>query len=142
MFKVLLILLLPSQVLELLEGRNVFDPIDREHNQYVLPLALQQYISLLGKAPPLRMIQQCSNPVILTFFDERGNWIVEPPYPSPASGVGLEDFVTAIQSGAEREQFMAFIRKILVWDPAERATSAELFEDEWLTGPFKAMGIP
>ncbi|KAJ5971958.1 protein kinase [Penicillium vulpinum] len=36
--------------LELLEGKNLFDPIDRVHGQYVLPLALAQYIGYLG--PP------------------------------------------------------------------------------------------
>lgn len=44
------------QTLELLEGKNLFDPIDRTNNQYVLPLALAQYIGYLGP-PPLEIIK-------------------------------------------------------------------------------------
>ncbi|KAI1932876.1 hypothetical protein LOZ65_000483 [Ophidiomyces ophidiicola] len=55
--------------LELLEGRNLFDPIDYSNQQYILPLALAQYISYLGP-PPLGMIQK--SPLFTTFFDETG----------------------------------------------------------------------
>lgn len=56
-------------MLELLEGKNLFDPIDRENHQYVLPLALAQYISYLGP-PPLSLIKQ--SPLFATYFDEQG----------------------------------------------------------------------
>ncbi|OAL34541.1 hypothetical protein AYO20_06171 [Fonsecaea nubica] len=55
--------------LELLEGRSLFDPIDRVHDQYVLPLALSQYIGYLGP-PPLEMIKR--SPLFGTYFDEEG----------------------------------------------------------------------
>ncbi|KAK0246888.1 hypothetical protein LTS16_015325 [Friedmanniomyces endolithicus] len=58
-------------ILELLEGRNLFYPIDEVRNQYVLPLALAQYIAVLG-LPPLWMIQETTNPTIPTFFDSQG----------------------------------------------------------------------
>ncbi|KAL3483784.1 hypothetical protein BJX62DRAFT_230734 [Aspergillus germanicus] len=39
--------------LELLEGKNLFDPIDRIHGQYVLPLVLAQYIgTFVTTIPP------------------------------------------------------------------------------------------
>lgn len=57
--------------MELLEGRNLFAPIDKVQNEYVLPLALAQYISYMGP-PPLWMIQQSKNPVIKTLFDDTG----------------------------------------------------------------------
>ncbi|KAK4500862.1 hypothetical protein PRZ48_009054 [Zasmidium cellare] len=57
--------------LELLEGRNLFTPIDMTHNQYVLPLAVSQYMGYMG-LPPKWMIEQSKNPVIKTFFDESG----------------------------------------------------------------------
>ena len=123
-------------MLELLEGRNLFDPIDKVHNQYVLPLALAQYMAYMGP-PPIWMIRQSANPVIATFFDGQGNWIADPPIQT----TGFEDFVTVIQPGEEKTQFIEFIRKIFTWDPAERANSAQLFEDNWLTVPFKAMGV-
>ncbi|KAL9125557.1 MAG: hypothetical protein Q9217_005256, partial [Psora testacea] len=55
--------------LELLEGKTLFNPIDHIHNQYVLPLALAQYISYLGP-PPLDLIKQ--SPLLSTYFDEEG----------------------------------------------------------------------
>ncbi|KAK2809539.1 hypothetical protein FQN50_003807 [Emmonsiellopsis sp. PD_5] len=112
--------------LELLEGKNLFDPIDRVRGQYVLPLALAQYIGYLGP-PPLEIILQ--SPLFSTYFDAEGNWISEPPIPKTS----LEDFVTAIPPGEEKDQFLRFIRKILTWDQEARATSNEIILDEWLT---------
>ncbi|EEH10409.1 predicted protein [Histoplasma capsulatum G186AR] len=43
-----------------------FDLIDRPHGQYVLPLALAQYIGYLG-LPPLEVIRQ--SPLFSTYFD-------------------------------------------------------------------------
>lgn len=119
-----------------MEGRNVFDPIDKVHNQSVLPLALSQYIGYMGLTP-LWMIQQSSNPVIASFFNQHGEWIGEPPI----RRTPFEEFVTVIPPGDEKEQFFRFIRKIFTWDPAQSANSAELFEDEWLTAPFRAAGV-
>lgn len=83
------------------------------------------------------MIRQSANPIIATFFDEEGGWIAEPPIPTTC----FEDFVTVIPPGEEKTQFLQFIRKILTWDPAQRANSAELFGDEWLVAPFKTTGV-
>ncbi|EEH05718.1 protein kinase [Histoplasma capsulatum G186AR] len=55
--------------LELLEGKNLFDPIDHVHCQYVLPLALAQYIGYLGP-PPLDIVRQ--SPLFETYFDADG----------------------------------------------------------------------
>ncbi|KAJ5796120.1 protein kinase [Penicillium psychrosexuale] len=134
--------------LELLEGKNLFDPVDRVHGQYVLPLALAQYIGYLGP-PPLNIIQ--NSPLFSTYFDAQGqsppfppgqrlfslkaitgNWISEPPIPKTS----LEDFVTTIPPGEEKDQFLRFIRKILTWDPEVRATANEIIPDEWLMRPF------
>ena len=60
-----------------------------------------------------------------------GNWISEPPI----TQTSLEDFVTVIPPGEERDMFLRFIRKILTWDPEVRATSNELIQDEWLMSP-------
>ncbi|OQE08975.1 hypothetical protein PENVUL_c008G06744 [Penicillium vulpinum] len=118
--------------LELLEGKNLFDPIDRVHGQYVLPLALAQYIGYLGP-PPLSIIQK--SPLFSTYFDAEGNWVSEPPVPKTS----LEDFVTTIPPGQEKDQFSRFIRKILTWDPEVRATSNEVIPDEWLMRPVEEM---
>ncbi|RAH74708.1 protein kinase [Aspergillus aculeatinus CBS 121060] len=120
--------------LELLEGKNLFDPIDRVNHQYVLPLALAQYIGYLG-LPPLHMLQE--SPLFSTHFDEKGNWMLaEAPIPQTS----LEEFVTCIPPGEEKDQFLRFIRKMLAWDPEARATANEMIDDdEWLQRPFHDM---
>ncbi|PWY82057.1 kinase-like protein [Aspergillus heteromorphus CBS 117.55] len=106
-------------ILELLEGKNLFDPIDRTDDHYVLPLALAQYIGYLGP-PPLEIIKQ--NPLFTTYFDDDGNWTSDVPIPQTS----LEEFVTTIPPGKEKEAFLRFIRKILTWDAEVRATSVEI----------------
>lgn len=123
-------------MLELLQGRNLFSPIDTAHSQYVLPLALAQYIGYMGP-PPLWMIQQSSDPAMSTYFDAQGDWTADPPI----LRTSFEDFVTAIPPGDEKTKFLRWLRKIFVWDPAERANSSQLFEDDWLAGRFEEMGI-
>ncbi|KAJ0415599.1 kinase-like protein [Aspergillus carlsbadensis] len=114
--------------LELLEGKNLFDPIDRTYSQYVLPLALVQYIGYLGP-PPLYMIQK--SPLFSTYFDEYGNWISEPPIPQ----LSLETFVTTIPPGEEKVLFLKFIRNLLTWDPDTMASANGSIPDEWLMRP-------
>ena len=60
-----------------MEGRNLFCPIDLARSQYVLPVAIAQYISVLGP-PPLWMIQESENPFISTFFDDEGEFRTRP----------------------------------------------------------------
>ena len=57
------------KTLELLEGKNLFDPVDRTNGQYVLPLALAQYIGYLGP-PPLEIIKQ--SPLFSMYSDDQG----------------------------------------------------------------------
>jgi serine/threonine protein kinase len=35
--------------------------------------------------------------------------------------------------GEEKGKFIRFIKRMLKWDPDERATASELLEDPWLT---------
>ncbi|CAK1361676.1 unnamed protein product [Cercospora beticola] len=115
--------------LELLEGKNLFKPIDHVHRQYVLPLALAQYIGYLGP-PPLRILRD--SPVMAEYFDSQGNWNSEPPIPSTS----LEEFVTTITPGEEKDLFLRFVRRLLTWDPHDRATANEIFTDPWLMKTF------
>ncbi|KAF2768022.1 kinase-like protein [Teratosphaeria nubilosa] len=118
--------LIGIMALELLEGRNFFDTIDKAHKQYVLPVAIAQYISVLGP-PPLWMIQESESPSVPTFFDNEGRWISEAPIPK----FSLENWVTALPAGEDEDKFIKFMRRILVWDSMQRGTSSELFLDEW-----------
>ncbi|EFE37876.1 hypothetical protein TRV_07467 [Trichophyton verrucosum HKI 0517] len=112
-------------ILELIEGRNLFDPIDHEHRQYVYPLAMAQYIGYLGPPPPLLMSK---SPVLSQYFDGDGKYIGEAPIPKTS----LEEFITTIPSEKEKEMFLRFIRRMLTWDPDERATAEEILSDPWL----------
>ncbi|KAL2842488.1 kinase-like protein [Aspergillus pseudodeflectus] len=114
--------------LELLEGKRLFDPSDCTNGQYVLPLALVQYIGYLGP-PPLPMVQK--SPLFPTYFEERGNWISEPAIPK----LSLEDFITTIPPGEEKDLFLKFIRSLLTWDPDTRASANGIIPDEWLMRP-------
>ncbi|RDW70454.1 uncharacterized protein DSM5745_07965 [Aspergillus mulundensis] len=121
--------------LELLEGKNLFDPMDRVNNQYVLPMALAQYIGYLGP-PPLYMLEK--SPLFGTYFDEKGNWrLSEAPIPRTS----LEDFVTVIPPGEEKDLFMKFIRRMLAWDPEARATANEIVDDAWLQMPVDLIAL-
>ena len=53
----------------MMEGKDVFDPIDRTVDQYILPVALAQYIGLLGP-PPLDMLRRSA--LMLKYFDKNG----------------------------------------------------------------------
>ncbi|WEW60369.1 hypothetical protein PRK78_005854 [Emydomyces testavorans] len=106
--------------LELLEGKNLFDPVDPVHNQYVLPLALAQYIAYLGP-PPRDIIRQ--SPLFSTYFDEEA----EPPIPKTS----LEEFVTAIPPGEKKDRFLRFIRKLLTWDQKAREPANGIVYDDW-----------
>ncbi|GAM91389.1 hypothetical protein ANO11243_094390 [Dothideomycetidae sp. 11243] len=59
-------------MLDLLEGRNLFRPHDPSNNQYVLPVALAQYIAYLG-TPPLNVLQQ--SPIFAVYFDADGKYL-------------------------------------------------------------------
>jgi serine/threonine protein kinase len=60
-----------------------------------------------------------------------GNWISEPPIPK----LSLEDFVTTIPPGEEKDIFLKFIRNLLTWDPNTRASANGIIPDEWLMRP-------
>ncbi|EFR05429.1 CMGC/CLK protein kinase [Nannizzia gypsea CBS 118893] len=112
-------------ILELIEGRNLFDPMDHEHRQYVYPIAMAQYIGYLGH-PPQKMLDK--SPVRSTYYNDDGEYIGEAPIPKAS----LEDFVTTISSEKEKELFLRFIRRMLTWDPDERATTDQIICDPWL----------
>ncbi|KAH9841232.1 protein kinase, partial [Teratosphaeria destructans] len=108
---------------------------------YVLPVAVAQYISVLGP-PPMWMVQESRNPHIRALFDDQGKhfmlrskrrWSCEEPIPE----FSLNEWVTAIPKGQDKEEFLRFIHRILVWEGLERATSTDLFAEEWTTSGFR-----
>ncbi|KAH8927533.1 kinase-like protein [Atractiella rhizophila] len=84
---------------------------------------LAEMIALMGM-PPKRFLK---GDRALKYFDEDGNWRGLVPIPKKS----FEDVETRFE-GECKELFLAFIRKTLKWDPAERPTASELWGDPWL----------
>ncbi|KAH8929395.1 kinase-like protein [Atractiella rhizophila] len=84
---------------------------------------LAEMIALMGM-PPKKFLK---GERAQKYFDEDGNWRGLAPIPKKS----FEDLETRFE-GDCRELFLAFIRKTLRWDPAERPTASELWGDPWL----------
>ena len=78
------------------------------------------------------------------FFDEAGKWTADGRRSDfslstsgqftpdiPISTTSLEE-KEAVFEGQEKADFLAFVRKMLQWDPKERASPQELLHDRWL----------
>ncbi|EGC44886.1 conserved hypothetical protein [Histoplasma capsulatum var. duboisii H88] len=74
-----------------------FDLIDRPHGQYVLPLALAQYIGYLG-LPPLEVIRQ--SPLFSTYFDSEAL----PDLSSSSLTLGYHLSATAVSRSGQRSK--------------------------------------
>ncbi|QSS66292.1 protein kinase [Histoplasma capsulatum] len=105
--------------LELLEGKNLFDPIDHVHCQWE---GLTDFVLL----PNVNLL--------LTKRDDR-----ELDIRSPNTRDLFRELCHDIPPGEEKDQVLRFIRKILTWDQEARATSNEIILDEWLTRPVEAV---
>lgn len=57
-----------------------------------------------------------------------GNWVSHVPIPSSMS---LDQFSETLEEDDER-LFLAFLRKMLTWDPKDRASAIDLLSDPWL----------
>lgn len=51
-------------------------------------------------------------------------------HPDQVSEAGLESEEENLE-GEEQAQFLAFIRRMLRWQPEDRASAAELLQDPW-----------
>ncbi|KAK2768826.1 hypothetical protein FQN54_000686 [Arachnomyces sp. PD_36] len=105
----------------LFEGRHMFRGLDEE-KQYSEAHMLAEMTALLGPPPPNFLKR---NEKSLEFWDESGNWRDQ------------TEESEGILEGENKELFMKFMRKMLRWVPEERASAAELLEDEWMITPCK-----
>lgn len=60
-----------------------------------------------------------------------GNWTSDPLI----SETSLEDFVTTLPPGEEKDQFLRFIWRIFTWDQDARISSNNAIKDDWLIRP-------
>ncbi|KAG8157485.1 hypothetical protein KVR01_012527 [Diaporthe batatas] len=110
-------------VWDLFEGGRLFRAVRDGHLNDEQHLA--EMVSLMGR-PPREFLDRSTK--CRQFWDCEGNWIAATPIPEQT----LEGREKKLE-GEDKDLLLAFVRKILRWDPKERPSAEELFEDEFLT---------
>ncbi|EEU47563.1 uncharacterized protein NECHADRAFT_92119 [Fusarium vanettenii 77-13-4] len=111
-------------VWDLFEGGPLFRATNANNLDDELHLA--EMVSLLGPPPKIFLerhekSRQC--------WDLEGNWIASTPIPSQS----LESRETKLD-GQEKQQLLAFLRKVLCWLPEDRSSACQLYDDRFLKG--------
>ncbi|KAK7529993.1 putative serine/threonine protein kinase [Phyllosticta citribraziliensis] len=115
---------LAMTIWDAIEGRCLFQdttPGRFESNDEHLAMT----IALLG--PPEKEFAQMGASYE-KYFDEEGNWKLDMKIPE--TSLEAEEQVL---EGDERDQFLAFMRRILQWDSDDRPSAKELLDDPWLS---------
>ncbi|ROW06352.1 hypothetical protein VPNG_07516 [Cytospora leucostoma] len=112
----------------LVEGKNLFNDNAGGRWKSALP-HMARMVSLLGP-PPQYMLD--SAPAAKKFFDKKGQFkkaqkVV--PTPLQAEEAKLD--------GAEKEDFIRFISRLLQWDPNKRPNARELGSDPWIKSVYE-----
>ncbi|KAF2087890.1 kinase-like protein [Saccharata proteae CBS 121410] len=102
------------------ENRSLFHALD-EQGDLCNGHHLAEMVALLGSPPP-ELVK--NNVYGSKYFneDEHPKWI-------NIQDTSFEKLETRL-TGANKERFLAFIRSMLKWDPAKRASAKELLQDE------------
>ncbi|KAJ7666896.1 CMGC/SRPK protein kinase [Mycena polygramma] len=111
---------------DIFEGRSLFSGMDPERNARSRRAHLAEIIALLGPPPPSFVAR---GSLMSKFFSEEGEFLVSGIDVPPR--VSLEQLETNLE-GPEKKLFLAFVGKMLQWDPQKRQTAEQLLEDEWL----------
>ncbi|RDW63050.1 Protein kinase protein [Aspergillus mulundensis] len=89
---------------------------------------IAQMVRLLGP-PPLQLLERADQGIRGKLFTNHGEF----RFPSL---VPPEDFnlasLTPFLDGEDKRLFLGFVGKMLRWEPGERATAAQLYNDPWL----------
>ncbi|KAI1179515.1 serine threonine protein kinase, CMGC group [Nemania sp. FL0916] len=112
-------------VWDLFEGGHLFTGHDPEHQAYRSRAHLAEIAGLLGN-PPQELLDL--GKLSHKFFNDTGDF--HPDIPLPAS-VPLEQRETSLE-GEDRELFLAMMRRILQWQPADRSTAKTIADDKWI----------
>ena len=86
-------------------------------------------IALMGK-PPASFLLRSPSDVRRIWFDDNGEWCYK-GISVPALKLEEEEKVLK-GAGVNNGPFVRFMKRILVWEPAKRATASELLADPWL----------
>ncbi|KAI0874585.1 serine threonine protein kinase, CMGC group [Hypoxylon argillaceum] len=112
-------------VWDLFEGGHLFTGHDPEHQAYRSRAHLAEIAGLLGKPPQeLLDLGKSSHKI----FHDTGDFY--PDIPLPAS-VPFEQRETNLE-GEDQELFLAMMRRILQWQPADRSTAKTIADDKWI----------
>ncbi|TQN69453.1 Serine/threonine-protein kinase SRPK, partial [Colletotrichum shisoi] len=107
---------------DLYEGGRLFRAVRDGHLHDEQHLA--EMVSLMGR-PPKQFLERSTK--CRQFWDQEGNWIGSTPIPDQT----LEGRERQLKDRDQR-LLLALVRKMLRWDPDERPSAEELFEDEFL----------
>ena len=135
---------------ELLENRSLFEAVDPLKTEYNDTAHLAHITALLDP-PPQKLLARGNRTSL--FYDPEGEFLFEDSprvcivliYEtgelkslgfSPQTG-NLESSVTKIE-GQDKRMFLAFVRRMLTWQPEYRSTAKELLSDPWLGADFPA----
>ncbi|KAM3471964.1 hypothetical protein MY8738_009074 [Beauveria namnaoensis] len=117
---------------DLVEGKRLFDPIDKRISDgYDDSVHLAQLTGLLGP-PPRDMLR--SGQRTSMFYEPNGNFKHPELIPQDLK---FENTVSMI-SGQEKTKFLEFVKKMVRWNPEERSTASDLLKDPWLYEDFAA----
>ncbi|KAH7179933.1 kinase-like domain-containing protein [Fusarium flagelliforme] len=116
---------LGTMIFYLLENKDLFDPDTHGAEEYDEQSHLGKITALIGP-PPLHLLSE----------GERTSKFYKPDSELKDPGCIPHDFsfessITCME-GEEKGRFIRFIKRMLKWDPDERATASELLEDPWL----------
>ncbi|KAI9666607.1 MAG: hypothetical protein M1821_004543 [Bathelium mastoideum] len=109
---------------DLFQPKRLFRPKDSE-GRYSEAHHLAEMISVMGP-PPLSFLRQCGEKAD-KYWEKDGTWKNLAPIPDTS----LERMDQRLE-GEEKQQFIAFMRKILQWSPEDRQDSEAVYWDEWL----------
>ncbi|OOF96593.1 hypothetical protein ASPCADRAFT_206767 [Aspergillus carbonarius ITEM 5010] len=119
---------LGTMLWELLADDVLFNGLDPTSNTYSRAIHIAQMIRLLGP-PPQQLLERADKGVYSQLFSNQGDF----KFPSliPSEEFNLPN-VTPFLLGEDKRLFLDFARKMLRWEPEERPTAKELYNDPWL----------
>ncbi|KAI1203127.1 kinase domain protein [Nemania serpens] len=110
---------------DIYEGRQLFRGIDPEHHAYRRRAHLAEIIALLGP-PPTDLLARGN--LTSKFFSQEGQFTAGINLPTPVALEAIETNLT----GEDKRRFLEFMWKMLHWDPRQRSSPGELYQDPWL----------
>ncbi|QRD82591.1 serine/threonine protein kinase [Aspergillus flavus] len=119
---------LGTMLWELLADDIFFDGLDSRSGRYSRVKHIAQMIRLLGP-PPLQLLERADQDICSELFSGHGEFKF--PDIVPSEEYNLSN-LTPFVHGEDKRLLLEFVGKMLRWEPADRATARELYNDPWL----------